>query len=93
MKLRSSPADLYEPSEFDQSEVNSRKSSLDESSSLSNEMVLPEYVPRMNKMKEKLAYLEQKLQKKSNAFNDLKRENLRLKDCVERRKRTTFKVI
>ena len=55
-------------------------------------MVLPEYLPKMNKMKEKLAYLEQKLEKKSNAFNDLKRENLRLKDCVERRKRTTFKV-
>jgi len=54
-------------------------------------MVLPEYLPRMNKMKEKLAYLEQKLEKKSSAFNDLKRENLRLKDCVERRKRTTFK--
>ena len=40
------------------------------------------------KMKKKLEYLEQKLEKKSNAFNELKRENLRLKDSVDRKKRT-----
>lgn len=88
-KLRTAQ-DYEQYSEIDVSETHSRKSSF-EVSSLSDEMVLPEYLPKMNKMKEKLAYLEQKLEKKSNAFNDLKRENLRLKDCVERRKRTTFK--
>jgi len=43
------------------------------------------------KMKKKLEYLEQKLEKKSNAFNELKRENLRLKDSVDRKKRTLKK--
>merc|ERR1711935_959615 len=89
-KLRTHSGE-YDYSELEAvSETHSRKSSF-EAVSLSDEMVLPEYLPKMNKMKEKLAYLEQKLEKKSSAFNDLKRENLRLKDCVERRKRTTFK--
>ena len=49
---------------------------------------IPVLTPLLLRKKKKLEYLEQKLEKKSNAFNELKRENLRLKDSVDRKKRT-----
>ena len=70
-----------------------RTESLNRKSSTEESAQFEPFLNNKNTIKRRMADLEQKLEKKSIAYNDLKRENLRLKDSVERKKRNSLKVI
>merc|ERR1712062_341015 len=68
-----------------------RTESLNRNSSTEESAQFEPFLNNKNTIKRRMADLEQKLEKKSIAYNDLKRENLRLKDSVERKKRNSLK--